>query len=250
MAGWRLGQAEVIDTGFMHDREWMLINDNDEFVSQRQFPTLALISPSLQDGVLTLKAPGQEPIRVPAVTSGPVIRTEVWTGECQVIDQGKLAADWLSGYLGRPCRLVRMQPDFKRPLKEKYRVSGAEVVGFADRLPFLLTSEASLDDLNSRLQTPVSMDRFRANIVIAGGAAFQEDAWHKIKVGPVVFRMVKPCDRCEIITVDQKTGKKGIEPLETLGTYRTQPKGIMFGQVIIHENRGVIRVGDPVEILE
>lgn len=250
MAGWSPNQAEVVDSGFAHDREWMVVDEQYHFVSQRQFPAMALVRPSLRDSVLELEAPGHPILKVPILTTGRSIATEVYTGPCQVLDQGDAAAAWLTTYLGKPCRLVRMDPSYKRPLNEKYRVSGDEVVGFADRLPFLLVTEASLADLNHRLAEPVTIDRFRANIVLAGDASpYVEETWKKLQIGSVLFRTVKPCDRCEIITVDQATGQKGTEPLETLGTYRTQPKGVMFGEFLIQESRGTVSVGDKVDII-
>jgi uncharacterized protein YcbX len=143
-----------------------------------------------------------------------------------------------------------MAPDFKRKVKEKYQVTGEEVVDFADGFPFLLISQSSLDDLNSKLKNPVPMNRFRPNLVVEGGNPFQEDGWKKVKVGGVLFRVAKPCARCEITTVDQDTGEKGIEPLETLGLYRTAAKGVMFGQNLIAESLGTVKVGDPVEVVE
>ena len=143
-----------------------------------------------------------------------------------------------------------MSPDFKRAVQEKYKVKGDEIVGFADGFPFLLISEESLNELNSRLSEKLPMNRFRPNIVVSGGNSFQEDSWKKIKIGEVVFRVAKPCARCEITTVNQLTAEKGNEPLETLGVYRTKPKGIMFGQNLIQENNGTIHVGDVVEVLE
>lgn len=250
MAGWPMTAATVVDTGFHHDREWMVIDAQGNFVSQRQFPKLALVRPTLLDNALSLDAPGQPTIQIPILNDGERISTEVWSSPCQTIHQGSEAADWVSAYLGAPCRLVRMDPANKRALSPKYQVSGTEVVGFADRLPFLLATEASLADLNGRLTDPVTMSRFRPNVVVTGCKAFAEDTWKRIKIGPVVFRVQKACDRCEIVTVNQDTGQKGIEPLETLGRYRTQPKGIMFGQIMIQENQGDIRVGDAVEILK
>jgi uncharacterized protein YcbX len=137
-----------------------------------------------------------------------------------------------------------------RKISQSQQITGEELVGFADGYPFLLTSQASLDDLNSRLPKPLPITRFRPNLVIAGGEAFQEDSWRKIKIGEVVFRVVKPCSRCEIINIDQQTGERDVQPLDTLGSYRRHAKGIWFGQNLVQETLGNIHIGDKVEILE
>ncbi len=248
-AGIALTSGRVVDTGFEHDREWMIVDGEGNFITQRQHPKLALVSVILFPGGVRLAAEGRSPLDVPILIEGTRIQTEVWESPCIGIDQGESVESWLTDFMGRQARLIRMAPDFKRPVKEKYQSEKKEVVGFADGFPFLLISEASLEDLNSRLAEKLPMNRFRPNIVVAGGTPYQEDAWQKIKIGDVVLRAAKPCSRCEITTVDQATGEKGIEPLETLGTYRTKPKGIMFGQNLAHEGPGTIAVGDPVELL-
>jgi uncharacterized protein YcbX len=131
------------------------------------------------------------------------------------------------------------------------------VVSFADAVPFLATSEASLADLNDRIQEnqgePVPMDRFRPNIVVAGGDAFAEDAWNRVRIGSAIFRNAGPCARCIVITTDQRTGERGKEPLKTLASYRrdaTDPTNVNFGTNLIHETKqGVVRVGDEIVAL-
>ena len=246
---WTLKEANIVSTGFKHDREWMVVEEDGYFISQRQFPKMATIRPSLSDGKLILTAPGVARVVAPII-SGPTKKAVIWENQCDVSDQGDEIAKWLSAFLGKSVRLVRMADGFERKLKEKYQKRGSEVVGFADSMPFLLTSEVSLADLNEKLQTPLPMDRFRPNIVISGDMPFEEDTWKKIRIGRVVFSVSKGCARCEITTINQQTGEKGSEPLETLGRYRTGPKGIMFGQHLIQEADGVIKVGDDVEVLE
>ncbi len=247
--GWSLQEARVIETGFEHDREWMVVDEDGRFVTQRQCPNMALIAPALQTEKLVLNAPRMPEIAIPILTTGPKKSVDVWGDVCAAIDQGDDAAAWLTEFLGKKLRLVRMAPDFKREIKMKYKKKGDEVVGFADRLPFLIVSEASVQDLNARLGEPLPVDRFRPNIVIAGGSAFQEDGWKRIRIGAVTIRVVKQCDRCEITTVNQMTGEKGVEPLQTLGTYRAAPKGIMFGDLCVQENLGIIRINDVVNVL-
>jgi hypothetical protein len=121
-------------------------------------------------------------------------------------------------------------------------------VGFADGFPFLLISEESLGDLNSRLADPLPMNRFRPNLVVTGGEPYAEDGWGSIEIGGVRLRVVKPCDRCLVTTTDQATGERGKEPLRTLATYRKVGNEVMFGQNVVHENTGRLRVGDVVTI--
>lgn len=247
--GLSLSESEIEQAGFLHDREWMVVNQFGQFVTQRQIPKMALIRPTILLNGVKLEAPGQDPIEVP-ILEGASGKVEIWESVCQAVDQGEPVSQWLSQFLGQKSHLVRMASDFKRKVKEKYQVTGEEVVEFADGFPFLLISQASLDDLNAKLKNPVPMNRFRPNLVVAGGSAFQEDGWKKIKIGKVLFRVAKSCARCEITTVDQETGEKGMEPLETLGLYRTAAKGVMFGQNLIAGSRGIVRVGDPVEVVE
>ncbi len=252
LSGISLPSAEIVGTGFRNDRAWMIIDAEGVFVSQRQHPSMALIGVELLDGLLRLRVPGASPLDVPALEEGPVVNGEVWEYSCDLVDQGDRAAALLSDYLHRSCRLVRMAPGFRRRANPKYSLPDGVSMGFADSMPFLLTNEASLAELNSRLELPLEMSRFRPNIVVAGGAphqAYDEDRWKRIRIGGISFRVVKSCVRCEITTVDQKTGIKGIEPLETLGTYRTGPKGVLFGRHLAHETTGTVAVGESVEVL-
>lgn len=248
-AGIKLTEARTADTGFEHDREWMVVKENGWFITQRQFPRMALIRPEVTANGLVLRAPDMPDITVP-IREGKGVRTmevRVWDDLIAAADQGDLAAEWLSAFLGKTCRLVRQTG--KRPLGEKYQTERKEGVSFADSFPFLVVGQASLDDLNSRMDEPVPITRFRPNIVIAGAKPFAEDDWKKIKIDGLNFRISKPCSRCEIITIDQKTAVKDIEPMETLGTFRYRTRGIMFGQNAIHESQGTIHVGESVEVL-
>ena len=121
-------------------------------------------------------------------------------------------------------------------------------MSFSDGYPFLLISEASLVELNSRLETPVPMNRFRPNLVIANCAPFEEDTWKQIRIGEIIFDCVRPCSRCVLTCVDQDTGQKGLEPLQTLASYRKQEKGIMFGQNLVHRNQGTLNLGDALVV--
>jgi uncharacterized protein YcbX len=210
---------------------------------------MALIEPDIDaGGGLVLNAPGMPDCRAPAVRIGLEIKVRVWDDWCGSIDQGDEIARWLSDYLECECRLVRLADMTVRHLDERYSRSGE--TGFADGFPFLLISEESLTDLNGRLVEPLPMNRFRPNIVATGSSSYAEDGWQTIRIGTLEFRVVKPCARCVITTVDQATGNKGTEPLKTLATYRKSERGVMFGQNLVHCGSGSISVGDPIEVLE
>lgn len=239
--------AAVGATGFELDRRWMVVGEDGRFLSQRKHPRLAQVRARLADDRLVLEAPQMSPLDLALeLEDGPPSRVQVWDDECPAIDAGKGAAEWFSRYLGCSVRLVRMTDDDARPLGTSSAQPGDQV-SFADGFPFLLISRASLDDLNRRLSLPVPMDRFRPNIVVEGCEPYAEDGWDRLRIGEVDFRVAKACARCNVTTVDQATGERGREPLRTLSTYRTVDGQVLFGQNLVHEGRGVLRVGDSVE---
>ena len=178
----------------------------------------------------------------------------VWRDTVSAQDCGDAAASWMSAALGvRSAGLFIWRTRARRKLGAAYSLHGVEVVSFADGFPVLLASLSSLADLNGRLGTPVPMSRFRPNLVIAGAPAWAEDTWRRVRIGQVVFRAGKPCDRCIMTTIDQQTGRQpdGREPLTTLGRFRRVSSGkIMFAQNLVPENTGAVVIGDKVEILE
>jgi Uncharacterized Fe-S protein len=249
-AGIGLERAEAGPRGFLHDREWMVVDGEGRFVTQRTEPRLALVRVRLEGDALEAAAPGRPVLRVPLDrTGGPRRRVVVWNDTCDAVSEGPEAARWFSALLGMPCELVRMAAGAVRPV-DPARAGPGRQVGFADAFPFLLLSEASLEGLNARLGRPLPVNRFRPNLVVSGCPPHAEDEWRRIRVGDVVLRVVKPCARCVITTVDQETGVAGKEPLATLATYRRRGNAVLFGQNLVHENTGTVRVGDPVEILE
>jgi uncharacterized protein YcbX len=250
-AGIQLSSAVVCETGFLHDREYMIVDDSGVFITQRQYAKLALIQPEIIDSGIALSAPGMNKIELKKNLDGDIVQTRVWDTVCFGIDQGSQVAQWLTAYIGKECKLLCLSPKHERKILEKYRTREDEVTSFADSMPFLVVSEESLEDLNSRLEEKLPINRFRPNIVVSGGLAFQEDLWKKIKIGNTVLRSVKQCSRCDIITINQKTLEKNNEPLDLLGSYRSKPKGIVFGQHYMHiQSDNSITVGDIVEIIE
>ena len=179
-----------------------------------------------------------------------LVMVSVWKDTVKALDAGDEASHWLSEVLGLPCRLVHMshpESDRRREWKDQVFTNS-----FSDGFPVLVTTLASLDDLNSRLEIPVPMDRFRPNLVISGAEAWEEDRWAKIRIGDTELSLAKPCSRCVMTTVDQDTGTipQRKEPLATLARFRKQEEGVMFGQNALVEQSGKVTVGDEVEILE
>lgn len=251
-AGIALNMAELGPRGIAHDRSFLIVNRNGKFITQREQPRMALIRPVFNSGdTLTVQAPGMPTMTIPGDEHGPRREVVVWKYRGEAVDQGDELAEWFSTFLGIHCRLVMFPNDVVRKVSAKYARSENDQVAFADGYPFLLISEASLADLNSHLEQPLPMNRFRPNIVVRGTEPYAEDSWRTIRIGSVTFDIVKPCARCVITTTDQFTALRGKEPLKTLATYRlATTNGVMFGQNLIHAQTGTLRLGDPVEIIE
>lgn len=240
---------EVTPRGFARDREWMLVDENGRFLTQRQQPRMSLIDARVVDGDrLHLQAPGVPALRV---EPGPVERIEVmvWGDRVRAALAGPGPAAWFSEFLETPCRLVHFPDDCRRSVDPDYAAADDEV-GFADGFPFLLISQASLDDLNARLQASVPMRRFRPNLVISGCDPYAEDGWRRIRIGDIGFRVAKPCSRCIIPTIDPDTGERSPEPLRTLMGYRKRENKVYFGQNLIPDGVGRLAAGMPVEVIE
>ena len=248
-AGSSLNSADVTATGFAWDRRWMVVGDDGRFLSQREHPELVLIRPRIAADSLLLAAPRLPEVAVGLVRDdGPTVRVTVWADECEAVDEGPAVAQWLSEHLGRRARLVRLAGDDVRPLNGPAAEPG-DRVSFADAYPFLLVSQASLDELNRRLALPVPMDRFRPNIVVAGCGAHAEDRWRHVRIGGIDFRVAKPCARCAVVATDQQTARRGPEPLRTLADYRLRDGKVMFGQNLVHGGPGTLAIHDPVVVL-
>ena len=250
-AGAALDRAEIGPRGIRHDREYMVVEAaTGEFLTQRELPRMALIRPTIADAILRIEAPGMPSIEVPPLREGAAREVVVWRDACRAVDQGDGVASWLGTFLGADCRLVRMADDHVRRVDPVYATSEQDQVGFADGYPFLLITQESLEDLNARLVEPLPMNRFRPNIVLAGGGEpYLEDGWRRVRIGEVGFAVVKWCARCAITTTDQETAARGKEPLTTLATYRRGKRGVLFGQNLIHDREGTVRVGDAVTVV-
>jgi uncharacterized protein YcbX len=246
--GISLPESEVDRFGLRHDRRWMVVNPSGEFLSQRTHPRLALIAPEIDGRVLRITGPEMPPLELPLRPADTVrSRVAVWRDICPASWLGQDAAGWFSEFLNCACSLVYMADSVVRPADPAFAPAGTRV-SFADGFPFLLTAEESLADLNRRLAEPLPMNRFRPNLVVAGGEAYAEDEWRSIDIGGIPMRVAKPCGRCVVTTTDQATGNRGKEPLRTLAAYRNRGGEVMFGQNVVHEDQGRLSLGDPVRV--
>jgi uncharacterized protein len=238
---------DVDGFGLRYDRRWMVVDAAGRMISQRTHPRLALVRPAIGDGTLRIETAGMPGLELP-LAPAPAVTTPatVWDDTCAAVWTGERAARWFSDVLETDCSLVYMPETTVRPADTAYAPPGHRV-SFADGFAFLLISEESLADLNGRMPAPLPMNRFRPNLVIAGGAPFGEDAMGSFRIGALRFHVVKPCDRCVLTTTDQATGERGLEPLRTLATYRRRDGKVYFGQNVVHEGTGRLGVGDPLQ---
>ncbi|GAA4395123.1 MOSC domain-containing protein [Nibrella viscosa] len=252
LGGISVTEAEVEGKGFRYDRRWMLVTPQGQFITQRTHHQMALIDVALTERSVRVwhRHRPDDVLEMPfGELSGEHLPVTVWDSHgIDAVVVSETADRWFTAAVGVPCRLVYMPEASERPADTTYACYG-EVVSFADGFPYLLISQASLDELNRRLEAPVAMLRFRPNIVVAGGDAHQEDAWDQFRISDLDFYAAKPCARCVLTTVDPATGEKGKEPLRTLGTYRQKNNKIYFGQNVLPQSAGVVRVGDRLEIL-
>lgn len=247
-AGLAPAEWPVDDFGLLYDRRWMVVDTRGQMLSQRTHPRLALARPSVGDGSLRVDAPGMPSLELPLrPATGVATTVVVWDDICAAYWTGERAAGWFSDLLETDCSLVYMPDSTVRPTDPDYAPEGTRV-SFADGFGFLLISEESLDDLNGRLGSPLPMNRFRPNLVIAGGEPFGEDAMTDFRIAGLHFRVVKACARCVLTTTDQVTLERGPEPLRTLATFRRRDGKVYFGQNVVHQGTGSLRVGEPLQV--
>lgn len=253
-AQYRLKSAMVEGRGLAYDRRWMLVDEQGRFLTQRQYPVLALIKTRFAGDSLLVSAAPQKDLLVPLEPAKQCerIQVTVWRDTVSAVHLGAEYDAWFSHFLQMPCRLVFMDSDAARLIDQAYALDATQTVSFADGYPLLLLSEASVAALNQKLQKSVSTVHFRPNLVVSGCEAFAEDQWKRIRIGNVEFALVKPCSRCVVTTIDPKTGLKDPdqEPLRTLSSFRKQDSQVFFGQNLIALNQGKIYQGDPLEVIE
>jgi uncharacterized protein YcbX len=225
---------------------------------QRQQPRLALAAAELlPGGGIRLSAPGTDPLTVTVPDPAVTVPAKFPRQKVETVVADASAGIWFSAYLGVDVTLVHLDdPATRRPIDDAPHALPGETVSLADAYPLLLTTQSSLDALNSLIaqgdhpdEGPLPMNRFRPNVVVSGTPAWAEDDWTRIAIGEVAFRVAKMCGRCVVTTTDQGTAERGKEPLRTLGRHRRFGDQLAFGQNLVPESRGTVRVGDPVQIL-
>lgn len=267
-AGISRDSVRLTPHGLEHDRDWMVVDLQGRFVTQRTHARLSLVQPALEGGALTVQAPGMAALELPveaaALANRPTIAATVWRDTVAALDAGDEAARWFSDFLAAPVRLVRFNPGNERTASAKWTGDVTALVRFADGFPLLVLGEASLGDLNARLAgqgvDPIAMNRFRPNLVLAGIEAYEEDFTETLRIeaagGEVQLRLVKPCTRCPIPTIDQACGAPDPrwpnEPTDTMSAYRADSRvdgAVSFGQnaIVIAGAGDTLAVGQTVD---
>jgi uncharacterized protein YcbX len=261
-AGLAVASASLLESGLaaqgVHDREWMLVTEDGQFLTQREFPRMALVKPRPDGEWLRVSAPGLGDLLLPLAFDEQAAprQVRIWDDVVDAADCGDAAASWFGQALGAQCRLVRFRRDVLRPTSVKWTGGVPAQTRFADGYPLLLIGQASLDDLNARLHAAgreaLPMDRFRPNLVVDGLGAFEEDYVAALQAEGIEIRPVKPCARCPIPAIDQATGIPGPDPLDILQTYRANPHlegGITMGMncIVTLGAGGTLRVGQALD---
>jgi len=261
-AGLSVPSATLLESGLaaqgVHDREWMLVTGDGQFLTQREFPRMALVVPRPDGDCLRVGFPGQPDLLLPLAWSEQdnPRRVRIWDDAIDAFDCGDAAAAWFAQALATTCRLVRFRRDVVRPTSVKWTGGVAARTLFSDGYPLLLIGQASLDDLNARLRAAgraaLTIDRFRPNLVVDGLDAFEEDYAAALHTEGIEIRPVKPCARCPIPAIDQASGIPGPDPLDILQSYRANAR--MEGAVCMGMNcivtRGAgseLRVGEALD---
>lgn len=248
LAGVRVSSCSIVATGFKYDRKWMLIDTDRQFLSQRRLPKMALIKTVLTDSELILSAPGMDNLSLSLEPkTGEIINSTIWHDQVDTLAVSDEADRWFSRFLQIECRLV-YQPDTAIRLVNPNFAKPEDQAALSDGFPFLLVSENSLLALNAAMQFDLPMLCFRPNLVVSGCESYAEDTWREITIGHIGFRLPKPCSRCSVPTIDPETGKTGKEPLTTLNRLRKWQNKVYFGQNALHNECGILSVGDSVHI--
>ncbi|CAN5350263.1 MOSC domain-containing protein [soil metagenome] len=252
LGGIAVNSAVVTSRGFEHDRRWLLVDENNCFLTQRVLPEMALLKVEIEDDGLrvTHKIKGDAlKILFTAHIGKAKAAVTIWDDTCTAQFVSNEADEWFSTKLGMNCRLVYMPDDTERIVDQNY-AREKDITSFSDAYPFLIIGQASLDELNGRLDEALPVNRFRPNIVFTGGKPFDEDLMRRFTIGDITFHGVKLCARCNIPTIDQEKGTKSKEPTKTLATYRKKNNKILLGQNLVHDGSGEIAVGDMLDILQ
>lgn len=242
-AGTAVDSFKLDRFGPENDRRWMIVDEAGVQITQRERARMALIKPTLTNTGLQVNYRRQT-LAVDTPSLGRPLSVQVWADQVSALDAGDMAAEFVSGVLETPARLVWMPETTERAVDPDY-ASKQETVGFADGFPLLLIAQASLDDLNTRLEQAVPMNRFRPNIVVDGCEAFAEDSWHSLKNDDCELQVVKPCARCVMPSVIQETAEKDTAILRALASYRRgEDRQTYFGQNLLYQGTARLKIGD------
>jgi uncharacterized protein len=254
LGGISVTSAKVQLRGLEYDRRWMLVDESGRFISQRESTKMALLDTAIEPPFLKIferKNPDRQILipLMPEHISMPEIDVEVWGTHFKAKEMDQHISDWFSDILSMTVRMAYMSEDGQRITNPKYAPEGQRV-SFADGYPFLIIGQSTLEELNSRLATPLPMNRFRPNFVFSGGTPYAEDQWRDFTIGEVPFKGVKPCGRCIVTTIDQQTGEKSAEPLKTLSSYRVKDNNVLFGMNLIWtgEQEQWVKVGEGLKM--
>ena len=242
-----LSETQVEERGLKYDRRWMLCNEENKFITQREFKDLALFKIQFDENGFVINYSDELPFFIPFTIDGETEEVAVWDDTCEAIEYKK-GSVWFSNMLSFPCKLFYMPNETKRKVDAKYATNN-EITSFSDGYPILIVGQQSLNDLNNKLSEAITIDRFRPNLVFDGGTAFDEDQFVNFSINNVVLKGAKPCGRCEVIAIDQTTGISGKEPLKTLASYRSKNNKVLFGRNVIVHQKGNIKVGDSISLL-
>ena len=258
LSGFQVSEAIVEERGLMYDRRWLIIDKNNRFLTQREVLEMALIQVNLEvaNGELRsmkfshkTKNNDEYILQNPTKVSSNKIEVQIWDDVAEACEIEDEVNNWLTKILNKNCRLVYMPDTTERKVDGKYAINGNEITSFSDAYPFLIAGNEALKLLNSKMESPISMNRFRPNFVFDGGEAHDEDFWQKFKIGKIEFYGVKKCARCPIPTIDQETGIIAKEPLKTLSKYRFSNNKVYFGQNLLPYTFGKVKVGNVIEVL-
>ena len=250
-AGVSLTSAKIDARGLLHDRRWMLIDQNNKFISQREVAILSRILVKISDHALTVSFNDEHTI-IPflseeAILSDTYEAVKIWGDTCSAIVYNDEINIWFSNLIGKPCRLVYMPDNSIRQVDLEYAPAG-QITAFSDGYPILILGQESMNYLNSKLATPISVNRFRPNIVFTGGLPHIEDKFKKFKINNVLLEGVKPSRRCNVPNINQETSIAEDEPTKTLTQYRLFENRILFGNNTLVHQQGVISLGDKIQL--
>lgn len=254
LGGISLNEAVVEQRGLQFDRRMMLSDENGMFITQRDYPEMALLKTKIiNDELIVYQSVNKQSLTIQLRElnhSSRRVKVTIWDDECSALIVSDQANQFFSDILKIKCSLVYMPDEEKRIVdpNKKY-VTDEHIVSFADGYPFLIIGQSSLDELNRRMPKPLPMNRFRTNFVFTGGEPFEEDNWSDFLIGEIKFKAVKPCARCVITTTDQNTAERNEEPLKTLATFRRFGNKVLFGMNLVAYNTGKIKVGDQIILI-